>query len=135
MLPLARRFTTALVLAFTLVAAPAFAADVDGKWAGTISTPGGDFPVAFEFKSDGTTLTGTTPTASLPSTSTMSPDGMSINIKDGKNDGDKVTFGVSLDFGGMPLDIAYSGVVTPTEMKMTADVAGMALEFVVKKEK
>jgi hypothetical protein len=125
MLPLARTFTTALVLALTLVAAPAFAADVDGKWAGTISTPGGDFPVAFEFKSDGATLTGTT----------MSPDGMSINIKDGKVDGDKITFGVSFDFGGMALDIAYSGVVTPTEMKMTADVAGMALEFVVKKEK
>ena len=125
MLPLARKLTTALVLAFTLAAAPAFAADVDGKWAGTISTPGGDFPVAFEFKSDGTQLTGTT----------MSPDGMSLNIKDGKIDGDKITFGVSLDFGGMALDIAYSGVVTPTEMKMTADVAGMALEFVVKKEK
>lgn len=121
---LARTITAALVLAFTLAAAPAFAADVDGKWAGTISTPGGDFPVAFEFKSDGTTLTGTT----------QSPDGMSINIKDGKIDGDKVTFGVTLDFGGMALDIAYSGVVTPSEMKMKADVAGMALEFVVKKE-
>ena len=122
---LARTITTALVLALSLVAAPAFAADVDGKWAGTISTPGGDFPVAFEFKSDGATLTGTT----------QSPDGMSINIKDGKIDGDKVTFGVTLDFGGMALDIAYSGVVTPTEMKMKADVAGMALDFVVKKEK
>ena len=125
MLSPARTITTALVLALSLVAAPAFAADVDGKWAGTISTPGGDFPVAFEFKSDGTTLTGTT----------QSPDGMSINIKDGKIDGDKVSFGVTLDFGGMALDIAYSGVVTPTEMKMKADVAGMALEFVVKKEK
>jgi hypothetical protein len=124
MLPLTRTFTTALVLALTLVAAPAFAADVDGKWAGTISTPGGEFPVAFEFKSDGAMLTGTT----------MSPDGMSINIKDGKIDGDKITFGVSLDFGGMAIDIAYSGVVTATELKMTADVAGMALEFVVKKE-
>ena len=122
---LARKITTALFLVLTLVATPAFAADVDGKWAGTISTPGGDFPVAFEFKSDGTTLTGTT----------QSPDGMSINIKDGKIDGDKVTFGVTLDFGGMALDIAYSGVVTPSEMKMKADVAGMALEFVVKKEK
>jgi hypothetical protein len=122
--PLARRTTVAFVLALTLAAAPAFAADVDGKWAGTVATPGGEFPVAFEFKADGTKLTGTT----------MSPDGMPINIKDGKIDGDKITFGVSLDFGGMPLDIAYSGVVTTTEMKMTADVGGMALEFVVKKQ-
>jgi hypothetical protein len=123
--PLARKFVTPLVLVLTLVAAPAFAADVDGKWAGTISTPGGDFPVNFDFKSDGAKLTGTT----------MSPDGMSVNIKDGKIEGDKITFGVSLDFGGMSFDIAYTGVVTPTEMKMTADVAGMPLEFVVKKEK
>lgn len=117
----------ALVFVFGLLlsAAPALAADVDGKWAGTISTPGGDFPVAFDFKADGPTLTGTT----------LSPDGMSVNIKDGKIDGDKITFGVSLDFGGMPLEIAYSGVVTPMELKMKADVAGMALEFVVKKEK
>ena len=122
---LATKFTTALVLALTLVAAPAFAADVDGKWAGTVSTPGGDFPVAFEFKADGTKLTGTT----------ASPDGAAVNIKDGKIEGDKITFGVTLDFGGMAIDIAYSGVVTPTELKMTADVAGMAMEFVVKKEK
>jgi hypothetical protein len=122
--PLARKLITPLALVLTLVAAPAFAADVDGKWAGTISTPGGEFPVAFDFKSDGAKLTGTT----------MSPDGMSVNIKDGKIEGDKITFGVSLDFGGMSFDIAYTGVVTPTEMKMTADVAGMPLEFVVKKE-
>jgi len=119
------RITLALVFGLLLSAAPALAADVDGKWAGMISTPGGEVPVAFEFKADGTNLTGTT----------SSPDGMSVNIKDGKIDGDKITFGVSLDFGGMALDIAYSGVVTPTELKMKADVLGMALEFVVKKEK
>jgi hypothetical protein len=119
------KFALAVVFGLLLSAAPALAADVDGKWAGMISTPGGEVPVAFEFKADGTNLTGTT----------SSPDGMSVNIKDGKIDGDKITFGVSLDFGGMALDIAYSGVVTPTELKMKADVLGMALEFVVKKEK
>ena len=35
----------------------------------------------------------------------------------------------------MTIDIAYTGVVSPTELKLTADVAGMPLEFVVKKEK
>ena len=119
------KIALAFVFGLLLTAAPALAADVDGKWAGTISTPGGEVPVSFEFKADGTNLTGTT----------SSPDGMSVNIKDGKIDGDKITFGVSLDFGGMALDIAYSGVVTPTELKMKADVLGMALEFVVKKEK
>ncbi len=65
----------------------------------------------------------------------MGPDGMPTNIKDGKIDGDKIAFVVSLDLGGMALDIAYSGVVTPAEMKMTADVLGMTMDFVVKKEK
>ena len=125
MRPSVKTFTTALVLALTLAAIPAFAAEVDGKWTGTVSTPGGDFPVQFEFKADGATLTGTT----------MSPDGMSVNIKDGKIEGDTITFGVSLDFGGMPLEIAYKGVVSPAELKMTADVAGMTMDFVVKKEK
>lgn len=119
------KIALAFLFGLLLSAAPALAADVDGKWAGTITTPGGDVPVAFEFKADGTNLTGTT----------SSPDGMSVNIKDGKIDGDKITFGVSLDLGGMPLEIAYSGVVSPTELKMKADVLGMALEFIVTKEK
>ena len=126
MTSLARKITCALVLALLVSATPAFAADVDGKWSGMISVDGaGEFPVAFEFKADGATLTG----------STLSPDGMSVNIKDGKIDGDKITFLVSLDFGGMPLEIAYSGVVSPTELKMKADVVGMTMDFVVKKEK
>jgi hypothetical protein len=121
----ATRITLALVFGLLLTAAPALAADVDGKWAGTITTPGGDFPVTFEFKADGAKLIGTT----------MSPDGMAVDIKDGKVEGDKITFLVSFDFGGMALDIAYSGVVAPSEMKMTADVLGMMMDFVVKKEK
>ena len=126
MTSLVRKTTYAFALAILLAATPAFAADVDGKWAGTISVAGvGDVPVAFEFKADGATLTG----------STLSPDGMSVNIKDGKIEGDKITFLVSLDFGGMPLDIAYSGVVSTEELKMKAEVVGMTMDFVVKKEK
>ena len=126
MTSLARKTTYALVLTFFLAAAPAFAADVDGKWSGTISVAGaGDFPAQFEFKADGTTLTGTT----------MGPDGMNVAIKDGKIDGDKFTFMVSFDLGGMALEIAYSGVVSPAELKMKADVLGMTMDFVVKKDK
>ena len=43
-----------------LLAGSVFAADVDGKWSGTMSTPNGDVPVAFTFKADGATLNGTT---------------------------------------------------------------------------
>jgi hypothetical protein len=116
-------FTRALVIALLLWAAPAMAGDVDGKWAGTVSTPGGDLQVAYDFKSDGPTLTGTT----------TSPDGSTVTIKDGKIDGNKITFNVSLDLGGMVIDISYTGVVSPEEIKLTAEFAGMPFEYSVKK--
>ena len=125
MTPHATFFTRSLVLALLLWAAPAMAGDVDGKWAGTVSTPGGDFEVAYEFKSDGTMLTG----------STTSPDGSMVMIKNGKIDGNKIAFLVSLDFGGMMFDINYTGVVTAEEIKLTADFAGMPFEYSVKKAK
>ena len=53
MTPHARFFTRALVLALLLWAAPAMAGDVDGKWAGTVSTPGGGREVAHHIKNQG----------------------------------------------------------------------------------
>jgi hypothetical protein len=38
-----------------------------------------------------------------------------------------------LDFGGMAIDLNYTGEVSPAEIKMTGDFAGMPFEFVVKK--
>ena len=125
MTPNARFFTRALVIALLLWAAPAMAGDVDGKWAGTVSTPGGDLEVAYDFKSEGPTLTGTT----------TSPDGSTVTIKDGKIDGNKITFNVSLDLGGMVIDISYTGVVSAEEIKLTAEFAGMPFEYSVKKAK
>lgn len=113
----------AIVMGLLLLAAPVFAADVDGTWTGTVSTPMGDLPVQYEFKADGTTLTGTT----------LGFDGAAIPIKNGTVDGDKISFAVTLDFGGMPLDLTYTGVVTAGEIKMTGDFMGMPFEFTVKK--
>ena len=106
-----------------LLASPAFAADVDGKWAGSIESPNGPVNIAFEFKADGTSLTG----------STTGPDGSQVAIKNGKIDGDNITFSVSLDFGGMPVEIGYKGVVAPAEIKMELDFMGMPIPIVVKK--
>src|SRR6188508_3739174 len=101
----------ALVLGFVLLAVPAFAADVDGQWTGTVETPMGSIPVGFTFKADGATLTGTS----------LAPDGGEIAIKDGKIDGNKISFIVAIDFGGMPVVIGYNGVVAPAEIKFTGD--------------
>jgi hypothetical protein len=111
-------------LALMLVAAvPARAADVDGKWSGSLDTPMGAVEVGFNFKADGAKLSG----------STTGPDGSELAIKDGKIDGDKITFVVSIDFGGMALDLNYSGVVKPDQIAFTLDVMGMPFSFAVKK--
>jgi hypothetical protein len=115
---------SALVLGVFLLASPAFAADVDGKWSGSIDTPNGAVTVSFTFKSDGASLTG----------SQLGMDGMEIPIKDGKVDGKTITFLVSLDFGGMPFELSYKGEVSPSEIKMMAEAFGMPFEFTVKKE-
>jgi hypothetical protein len=114
-----------LVAAFVLmlIAVPAGAADVDGKWAGSLDTPMGAVMVGFNFKADGTMLTGTT----------TGPDGGEIAIKNGKVDGDKIAFMVSIDFGGMSLDLNYTGVVKKDSVELTLDVMGMPFNFVVKK--
>jgi len=108
-----------------LLAMAAFAADVDGKWTGSVSTPGGDFPVAFTFKADGATLTG----------STTGPDGGEVAIKEGKVDGKNISFQVTFDFGGMPFTLNYKGVVDGEKINMKGDAMGQPIEFVVTKAK
>ena len=112
-----------VVMLTIMVSVPVVAADVDGKWSGTVDTPGGQFPVNFTFKADGPLLTG----------SLAGPDGTEIPIKDGKIDGTSIAFGITLDFGGMPLDLSYKGVVSPEQIQFTGEAGGMPFEFVVKK--
>ena len=109
----------------TFLLASAFAADVDGKWSGSVSTPGGDFPVNFTFKADGAALTG----------SMEGPDGGQIPVKEGKVEGKNISFSVTLDFGGMPFTIAYKGVVAEADIKLIGDAGGMTFEYTVKKAK
>ena len=115
--------TALLLLLALLVVTPALAADVDGKWAGNLATPNGDITIGFQFKADGSMLTGTT----------TGPDGSQLPIKNGQIDGNKITFVVTVDFGGMTVDLNYTGIVSLTEIKMSGDFAGMPFEFVVRK--
>lgn len=112
-----------LAVGLVLAAGSVFAADVDGKWSGSISTPNGDFPQSFTFKADGATLTG----------SMMAPDGSNIPIKEGKVDGSSISFSVTLDFGGMMFVLNYKGVVDKEQIKFTGDAMGMPFELIVKK--
>ena len=112
-----------ILIAFLLFAGSCFAADVDGKWSGSLSTPNGDFPVSFTLKADGAMLTGTT----------MGPDGSDVKIANGKADGNNISFSVTFDFGGMPFTLTYKGVVAKEQIKFTIDIGGMPAELTVKK--
>lgn len=112
-----------LLIIATLLASSAFAADVDGKWAGSMSTPMGDVPVAFTLKAEGATLNGTT----------AGPDGGDVKIAEGKVDGNNISFTVTFDFGGMPIVLNYKGVVTKDEIKFTIEVMGMPMDLTVKR--
>lgn len=108
-----------LLAGLVLMAASAFAADVDGKWAGNIETPGGAITLSYTFKADGAALTGTM----------IGPDGAEIKITDGKVDGNKIAFTVTTDFGPLP----FTGVVSAMDIKLSADFGGMPFEIALKK--
>ena len=113
----------AVAIGLLLLAGTAFAADVDGKWTGTMNTPNGDIPVGFTFQADGATLNG----------STMGPDGGEVKIANGKIDGSNISFSITFDFGGMPLVLNYKGVVSKEQIKFTIDIMGMPFDLTVKK--
>ncbi|MGC4028664.1 MAG: hypothetical protein QM696_07325 [Steroidobacteraceae bacterium] len=109
----------AMLLATTL----AFAADVDGTWNGTLNVTGSDVPVAWTFKAEGDVLTGGVSQAGGP----LAP------IKDGKIDGNKISFVLQIDYQGMQMSVDYTGVVSPDEIKLTGSVSGQSFEYVVRK--
>ena len=117
--------TMSVMLGLLLLATPALAHDADGKWEGTDETPMGAIPVGVDLKTDGAALTGTS----------LGPDGAGIPIKNGKVDGNKVSFTVDLDFGGMAISLTYVGTASPDKIAFTGDFMGMPFEFTVTKAK
>jgi len=93
----------------------AFAADVTGKWTGEFGGPdGGGMTITFNFKQDGTKLTGTT----------EGPGGEQLEIKDGKVEGDKISFMVSFDRGGGDMKILHEGVIKGDEITLNVKMEG-----------
>ena len=107
--------TFAFTVFFMFVAGMAFAADIDGNWAGEVQgMDGNPMKISYTFKTDGATLTGTT----------KGMDGNDISIQDGKIDGDNFSF--SLDFGmGQPMKFNCTLKGDTIEMKMNmGDMGG-----------
>ena len=112
-----------LALGLLLAATPAFAADIDGKWVGSIDTPNGAMAIAYNFKADGETLTG----------AAEGPDGSQLAFTDGKISGNKLSFNVSIDLGGGPVTFKYTGELAGAELKLHTTFMDMPIDFVLKK--
>jgi len=97
------------VMGLMLTAANARAADVTGSWTGDSAMPdGSSFQLSFTFKQDGAALTGTI----------QGPQGDAIDITDGKVDGNKISFKISMN--GMT--ITHEGTISESgdEIKLTS---------------
>lgn len=118
------RLMLSLAVALLLLA-PAFAADVAGKWTAAIDTQIGVQNYTYDFKVDAGKLTG----------KAKSQYG-ETEITEGTVKGDEIAFVENLDFQGQPLRIEYKGKISGDEIKFQRKVADVATEdFVAKRAK
>lgn len=105
----------------------AAAADISGTWKGTAETPNGTVQRTFVFHQEGTALSGET-TSNITGKS---------QIKDGKVEGDKVTFAVTMNFQGNDVKVNYTGTITSDGIKFRAEAAdgGFGVDYLVKRAK
>ncbi|HWE85595.1 MAG TPA: hypothetical protein VG267_11670 [Terracidiphilus sp.] len=119
-----RKIALALLLV-SFGAITALAADVTGKWSGTVTTPRGDQQITFNFKVDGAALSGTVTT----------PRG-GTDITDGKVDGANISFTQKVSFNGNDMTINYTGKVDGDSIKFTRTVGDRpAVEFTATRAK
>jgi hypothetical protein len=109
--------------AFAQAPAPKAAADISGKWTATFDTQVGEQKYTYDFQVKGTQLTGTA----------VSNFGKA-ELRNGKVEGDTVTFLELLDFQGMPLEIAYTGkIVSADQIDFERKIADVGTEKLVAK--
>jgi len=104
------------VLLVVLCAAGAWAADISGQWKGewtefVDSKP--PTPYTFTFKQDGASLTGT-----------VANEGADEQIRDGKVNGDRVSFVVVRSVGPREVTLTYSGRVDGGEITFKVSLPG-----------
>jgi hypothetical protein len=99
----------ALVVSLLLAATMLAAADISGKWKGQFQGGDSTRELAFDFKVQGENLTGTV---------TGLRD-KALEIKDGKIQGDSVTFWVMSEWQGEPVKLVFKGQVSGSEIRFT----------------
>ena len=88
------------------VAPELHAADILGMWKGGIQFPGRNIPRAIHLTKTGAALTGTV-------------EGLrsgSAEIREGKVEGNVVTFWINTDYEGMSIKLLYKGTIAPSRI-------------------
>jgi autotransporter translocation and assembly factor TamB len=111
-------------LILLIVAGLASAADVTGKWQGAFAFQDQSVPLTLDLKG-ASTVTGTV---------TGMPSGVA-EIKDGKLEGDKLTFYIMIEYQGSPVKLVYKGTVAESEIKFAfgTEDGAFGVEFTAKK--
>lgn len=105
------------------------AADVTGRWTTEFDSPVGVQKYTYDLKANGETLTGTAAFERMGEKGT-------VELKEGKVQGDKVTFVEMLDFQGNSIRIEYTGTIVGDEIKFSRKVGDFGTEeFVAKRVK
>ena len=108
------------------MAIAALAADVTGEWHATAEGPNGSMERTFSLKADGAKLTGET-VSSLAGKST---------IREGKIDGDNLSFLITLKIQDNEIEMKYQGkILNKDEIKFTAEgFQGQTIEWLAKRK-
>jgi hypothetical protein len=105
-----------------------YAADMTGKWTAQFDSEVGVQKYTFEFKVDGSKLTGT-------ALSNIGGADAKSAITEGNVTGDEVTFVENLNYQGMDLKITYKGKISGDEIKLTRTEGAGGESFVAKRVK
>jgi enterochelin esterase-like enzyme len=115
-----------MLLGLLLPCCAALAADVTGSWKSEFDSQIGLQKYTYTLKQDGTNLTG-------KANSEISDQKREAELKEGRVDGDKISFVEMLNFQGNDIRITYSGTIVSNEMKLTREVGTFAKENIVVK--
>ena len=118
--------TRLFLLVLVAVQLSALAADVTGTWKAQFETQIGVQKYAFTLKQEGNSVTG-------KANSEIGGEKQESKLKDGKVEGDKVSFVELLSFQGNDLEIRYEGKLSGKEIKFTRKVGDFATEELVAK--
>ena len=115
--------TTTLLLCGAIICLAAIAADLSGKWVGSIKGPDGDseFTLTYNFKAEGNVLTGTF----------LFPQSEPTNITEGKIDGNNFSFKTAFNDQA----ILNKGKFYGDSITIVSDVNGQNFHILLKRAK